>query len=134
MISIDLYQQDLLVCFGSRFSLVRALSPLVGKRLAREEAKAIGHSSQGRTVIDEERGVYYLWLPQRPESAAHFGVLAHEVAHVAFGLMQKIGASLTPESEEAYTYLIHFLTERICAEFGLMNACRAPLRWSKDAS
>lgn len=134
IISVDLYQQDLLVCFGDKFELHEALAPFIGEDDACEVIGNIPRASVGRTMIDEGRGIYFLWLPQVPSSAAHFGVLAHEIAHAAIGIMQKIGVSLSPESEEAYTYLIQYLTERIYEQFALTSACRAPQQSSKDAS
>lgn len=134
IVSIDLYQQDLLVCFGDKLELHDALAPLIGEGEACKVCSDIPRSSVGRTMVDEERGVYFLWLPQVPSTAAQLGVLAHEIGHAAIGIMQKIGASLSPESEEAYTYLIQYLTERICEKAEITCACRVPQRSSKDAS
>lgn len=43
----------------------------------------------------------------------YHGIVAHEVFHAVDFLMDKIGMSLVPESNEAYAYLIEYLTNEI---------------------
>lgn len=40
-------------------------------------------------------------------------VLAHEILHIANFIMERAGVRFTPSSEEAFAYLIEFLTRKI---------------------
>jgi hypothetical protein len=40
------------------------------------------------------------------------GLVAHEVFHAVVGMWRHTGAELTAESEEAYAYLVDFITEK----------------------
>lgn len=54
-----------------------------------------------------------LRLRSIPEDIFEYGVLHHEIFHVCAFILFKVGIPLTQESEEAYAYLIQFITEKI---------------------
>jgi hypothetical protein len=54
-----------------------------------------------------------LRLPNKPESVDEHGTLAHEIFHVCDFILHKVGVTLTRESDEAYAYLIGFVTKKI---------------------
>jgi hypothetical protein len=52
-------------------------------------------------------------LREKPEDSTSFGHLHHEVFHAVSFILHRIGLPHTLESEEAYAYLIQYLTEQI---------------------
>lgn len=48
-----------------------------------------------------------------PKSVTDYGTLAHEIFHAVTFILTRIGMSLTNESDEAYAYLIGYLTKEI---------------------
>ena len=116
IINIDMYEQDLLVVFGSKKYLESRLSNLVSKSKAAKSVSNIG-VAVGHSYFDTELGVYYIWMREKPNEAQTFSILSHEIFHFATALMEKVGMKLTEESEEAYAYLIQFITKSILKEF-----------------
>ena len=114
IISVDIYSTDILVHFGNydslkaelvaRFGLEDALSILGGMR--------VDNNILGRTVL-LSAGNIVLWLPNAPKTSKEKGTLAHEIYHAACEIMSKIDVSPSPNNEEAYAYLIGFITSKI---------------------
>lgn len=48
-----------------------------------------------------------------PKTAQHYGYLQHEIFHAVEFLMDRIGMPLTRKTDEAYAYLIDYLTNQI---------------------
>lgn len=49
-----------------------------------------------------------------PETPAHFGILQHEIFHAVTNMLDRIGMKFIPlKSDEAYSYLIEYLTVQI---------------------
>lgn len=55
------------------------------------------------------------------DSFDFFENLAHELTHVTFDILNKRGFSLSPESEEAYTYLMGHLTGAVMRKINSLN-------------
>ena len=75
-----------------------------------------------RYASDRARGRYcmfstggsFIRIRKLPETAGEFGTLSHEVFHVVATLLEHIGMELKVlVSDEAYAYLIGYLTEQI---------------------
>lgn len=66
---------------------------------------------RGRTVLSD--GKMILRLAGYPESAEDYGLLQHEIFHVAELGLHDLGMKLTMDSDEAYAYTIQFLTRKI---------------------
>ena len=58
----------------------------------------------GMYVPIRDKNVYYLYI----KDANRLPVLAHEVLHMIFDMLESKGLSLCDESEEAYTYSFEF--------------------------
>ncbi len=48
----------------------------------------------------------------KPDPEAH-GILAHEIMHATFAILRRSGMKFSQKSEEAYTYLAEWITEKI---------------------
>ena len=118
IIPIDLYCRDVMVHFGSRKELRKELSRIFGKATAKEISEQFAEVSCGRTVL-LSGGQIILYLPQSPTSVVDYATLQHEIFHAAFFTLEKAGIVLGENCDEAYSYLIQFLTKRILEEFSL---------------
>lgn len=67
----------------------------------------------GRTFMDDSgRGI--IRLKSYPHTCEDYGVLQHEIFHYVTFIMDKIGMKLNLcDSDEAYSYLIGYLTTQI---------------------
>lgn len=117
-ISIDLYSSDVMVHFGSRKELRKAIARIFNKDTTKAIAKEFVGDYLGRTVL-LPNGSVILYMPKSPSTIEDYAVLQHEIFHVAFFVLERIGIALSEDSDEAYSYLIQFLTKRILEEFNL---------------
>ena len=64
--------------------------------------------NQGYFIKDNVQE-YYMFLP----FDAKLGTIAHEVLHATFDILQDHGVTLSPESEESFTYLHDYLIQKV---------------------
>lgn len=113
--TIDMLSRDVLLHFGNAASLRKVLRKYHSKDIV-EEIVANPPSEKnygGRTIYRQDPYIMVLWLPKIPQTATEYATMAHEIFHTAVAIMQSIGASLSVDSEEAYAYLIGFLTKKV---------------------
>lgn len=125
IIPIEIYSRDVMVHFGSRKKLRRELAKYFSKDEAGNIADNFADVSRGKTSV-LSGGQIILFLPRQPKSLTDYAVLQHEIFHVAFFVLEKAGIVLNDTCDEAYSYLIQFLTKRILQEFNLSFSCDAP--------
>lgn len=112
IIPIDIYNTDLLLVVGSTEELKASL----GEHLDAENADAaykmmaedIKENTTGRTTL-LGGGQVVLWL----SNASREGVTAHEIFHAVCFIMEKVGIGFSDESEEAFAYLIGYVTDKV---------------------
>lgn len=117
IISIDLYRRDVMVCFGSKEYLEKRLRGRISPEDCREMLDGINEASLGRSFAVTEQGPYLLWMPEVPGTYGELATLSHEIFHIAIMIMYGIGAGFSNKSEEAYAYLVGYLTEKILRAF-----------------
>ena len=118
IITIELYDRDVMVHFGSRKELRKKLGRMFDKETAKEISGHFSDVSLGRTII-LDGGQIILFIPHMPSTVSDYAVLQHEIFHATFFILEKAGIVLCEKSDEAYSYLIQFLTKRILEEFTL---------------
>lgn len=69
-------------------------------------------AADGVLVRSKKRGPV-LRMANFPETPYDFGVLQHEIFHLVFHILDKLGFELTHSSEEAFAYLQGYITEQI---------------------
>lgn len=69
----------------------------------------------GRYVIYYEHTLCLIRLPELPRKTSHYAALVHEILHVVISVLRSVGMKISEdgESDEAYTYLISFITKEI---------------------
>ncbi len=69
-------------------------------------------SNKGRTFM-LPTGQSILRLNFYPKTSVEFGILQHEIFHCVEFVLDRIGMKLNSKSDEAYAYLIQYLTTKI---------------------
>ncbi|WP_029328149.1 hypothetical protein [Bacteroides sp. 14(A)] len=112
IISIDIYDRDVMVHFGEKKYLKAKLSKMFGSEQASEIVSMISGEEKGKSLL-LPGGQMILYMPDLPKDIKGMSVLAHEIFHIANFTLEKAGINLTNDSDEAYSYLIEFLTKKI---------------------
>ena len=67
---------------------------------------------RGRTVMNEQNQTI-LRLNFYPVSNSDYAMLVHELFHVTDFVLCRVGVKLSRKSDEAYAYLLQYLTEKV---------------------
>lgn len=112
VISYVIYPFDVAVFIGhENDEVIKILNEMV--ELDEEETEAIKNVGDGRTAMLERGQTILILKKLRKNNAEDMRHLSHEVFHAVEFLMSKIGITLSRDSDEAYAYLIGYLTEEI---------------------
>lgn len=117
LIPIDMYSTELLLHVGSKDGFKKKLNKFFSHGVVNKVMSGINKSSVGYTCPIENKGVYVLWLKEPPDTPFGIGVMSHEVLHLAVNIMKHVGIEPSDSSEEAYAYLVQFLTKSIMSKF-----------------
>lgn len=110
VIDCQIYPYDIMVSIGEDDKTLHRKMKRVNVEGDYSEVSLEG--CQGRCVMFK-RGEIILRLKTYPKTPTEYGNLAHEVFHAAEFLLRRINMPLTYESDEAYAYLIGYITEEI---------------------
>lgn len=119
IISIELYNRDVMVHFGSRKELHKELLNYHKPDITKEIVNQINFESDGYTLYDSENGAFIVYMPKKPSTPKEIGTLVHELSHATNAIMEAIGVTLTESSEEAYTYCLGFITRKVFEDFAI---------------
>ena len=112
IISIEIYDRDVMVHFGKKKHLRDKLSNMFGRKQADEIISTITGKEKGKSLL-LPGGQMILYMPELPKDIKGLSILSHEIFHIANFTLNKAGINLTDDSDEAYSYLIEFLTKKI---------------------
>jgi hypothetical protein len=73
---------------------------------------------EGKSVMFPT-GQTLLWLNEKPNSVNGLATLNHEIFHCACFILERVGIIYSETSDEAYAYLIEYLTKQIYAELNI---------------
>lgn len=116
IINIDLYNTHIMVYFGQFTGLLDKLSEYLRKEDVKKAKELFGDVEDGITLARTcllESGQIVLWMPEPPITPSEKGTLQHEIFHAANDLMEKVGIRLTLASDEAYAYLIGYISTKV---------------------
>lgn len=114
VIPLVVYPFDVMFSFGQTDDeLLKTLS----KSLTDDEIKdkklwSVEKNGDGRTVLFGS-GQTLIRMPKVPKTCKEYGALQHEIFHATEFILNHIGMSLCRKSDEAYAYLIGYLTTEI---------------------
>lgn len=112
IISIDIYDRDVMVHFGEKKYLKAKLSKIFGSEQASEIVSTISGKEKGKSLL-LPGGQMILYMPDFPKDIKGISILVHEIFHITNFTLEEAGINLTSDSDEAYSYLIEFLTKKI---------------------
>lgn|SRR3990167_2014537 len=107
IVSWEIYPFSVLVSIGEHQSKVVKIIEKSGYKLDDEEKEKLWMRGIGRTIMLGGGQTIMRLKNTKPD------IVAHEISHAVFFLMDKIGIKLSNSSDEAYSYAIQFLTKKI---------------------
>lgn len=113
IIPVDIYRRDLLlVANHSHKELEGELLQYLSNREARRIVRGCrGVCGDSAITIKTSAGGLIVYLPQYLGDEESFGTLAHELLHATSLIMEEVGIELSPHTQEAYAYLIGYLSK-----------------------
>ncbi len=109
----QIFPFDVLVALGSNREEILARIKKTGYKLDNEELEKINMHGLGRAVM-LRGGQSILWTKNYPKAVD--GNLAHEIVHIVHFVTERIGISLSNETDELFGYMTQYLTDKIRKE------------------
>ena len=107
IIKSDVYPYDILVSIGNTYEQLKAkLIEELPENMHKEIKRFKKHHS-ARTVTFESGHTAINFNEINP------GIIAHESFHAVDFIFHELGMTLSPDSDEAYAYFIHFVVNEI---------------------
>lgn len=120
VISIPIYNHDLIVHYGNIESLKEALFSYGSKeKYDGYDFDFIGN--KGGMCLNSEKEIFFLYIAENEDMEKVSDTVAHEIFHCAVALLNHLGMSISNDSEEAYAYLIGYMTKEIYKIFGIKH-------------
>jgi hypothetical protein len=112
IIDLVVYPFQVMVSISESDESLFAKLKKVGVDISDTNLHVYSDTQRGRCIMFKENQTLIRMYELR-DTPAWYGHLAHEIFHAVEFLMDRIGMKLTNESDEAYAYLISYLTEEI---------------------
>lgn len=98
-------KQDYFVIEGGTFGQNVFVFITEDTSMVREYSVGMNFDSAACTV--EEDGVVIMWFPKNPTK----GLLAHEMEHATYMILNRCGVPHTDDTDEVYAYQINYLID-----------------------
>src|ERR1043165_4650777 len=109
-ISLIIYDFDVMVSLGE--SDKELFSRLKKLKIPKSEYTQMKMDCYGKYMMFSNK-TSLIRLPKVPSTPREYGTLSHEILHCVIQIMRTVDIPLTESSEEAYTYLQGYLTQKI---------------------
>jgi len=117
IVDCQVYPFQILVYFGQdKKPLFKELSNLLPKSVV-DTLKTL-EFKVGKSVMFPT-GQNLLWLNEKPTSVNGLATLNHEIFHCVCFILERVGIVYSESSDEAYAYLIEYLTKQIYNELNI---------------
>lgn len=110
----ELYDFTLYVCIGKPDAAMRTYLKPIEKYGYNHDVYVCnesGFTGSFETFLRGTTGL--LWVGRAITDPEAHGILAHEIMHATFAILRRSGMKFSQKSEEAYTYLAEWITEKI---------------------
>lgn len=110
--NLEIYPFDIMISFEEDNSILyKRLKEL---KIPKKEYTlcGLGSTADGKYMMFSN-STSIIRLPWIPKTPYQLGVLVHEITHATFAILSKVGMALSDYSEEAYTYLLQYITNKI---------------------
>lgn len=112
-VDVDIYNYSFIVCIGDRINSI----VFINKTQELKSAYPINELLEYNGGVFTENGKpTILWLPCIPKTPSDFSDLSHEIFHVVCRILRRVGIPLKENTEEAYCYLIGWITKQFWLE------------------
>ncbi len=112
IIKYQVYPFDCLVCFCENPNDLFNILDKKGILKEHIEEVKTWRFAKGKSAM-LPTGQSFIWMDKKPESCEDYGILAHEIFHTVCFLMDRIGVKYSNEADEAFAYMIGYLTTEI---------------------
>ena len=120
IINCQVYPYDIFVFFGNDISKLKIeLSKLLPKEDI-DDFDNLTFNGTGKSVMFPNNQTL-LWLKYEPREPELLGTLNHEIFHCACFILERAGIKYSEDSDEAFAYLIGYLTHAIYSRLGIFN-------------
>ena len=114
IISLVIYPYDIMISIGeSDVEFLNSIKNYGVKKNTVVDLLNLPDSLKGRTVMILESNHTFMRLKSIPKTPLDYNFLQHEIFHSVDFILRKIGITLSTDSDEAYAYLIGYVTEKI---------------------
>lgn len=112
IIPLVVYPFDVMVSISESDESLFAKLKKMGVDISDTNLHVYSDTQRGRTILFKGNQSLIRMYELR-DTPDWYGHLAHEIFHAVEFIMERIGAKLTAESDEAYAYLVGYLTKEI---------------------
>jgi len=117
IVDCQVYPFQIIVYFGQdRKPLYKELSKYIPKSSI--DTLKTFEFKKGKSIMFPT-GQTLLWLDEKPNSVNGLATLNHEIFHCVCFILERVGIIYSNSSDEAYAYLIEFLTKQIYNELNI---------------
>ncbi len=124
VIQIPIYKTAVLIYWGDRKGLYKAVKRNSDKATAREVIEEVTPLTEGVTVTTSGRTVT-IYLASPPRDPRSVAVLIHELSHATNFILREVGIPHTEDTEEAYTYLLEYIAREVMRQLSI-TPCPSP--------
>lgn len=121
IIEIPIYNQEVMVHFGDIEELKTHLTKYLDEVDTYRILQVASECQDGITLHDEPTQKVVVMMPSVPSKAEDYGILVHELSHAVNYIMKQVGIKPSEDSEEAYTYLLGYLTKEVFQKFTITS-------------
>ena len=124
VIQIPIYKTAVLIYWGDRKGLYKAVKRNSDKTTAREVIEEVAPHTEGVTVTTSGRTVT-IYLASPPRDARSVALPIHELSHATNFILREVGIPHTEDTEEAYTYLLEYTAREVMHQLSI-TPCPSP--------
>jgi len=118
IVRCDVYPVDIMFYFEKEKSVViKKLSDYLDSEDL-EYLESASFESRGKAVLFKEPKVL-IWMPEKPNCMITLSTVAHEIFHATCMILERIGIKYGDDSDEAYAYLLQFITREAYSQLGI---------------
>ena len=108
---IDLFKHGVKVIFGSEEELLASAQKDGLKEEVKESLKELGCFKMATFLLSTGDAIIY--GKDFKHINSEYATISHEIFHAVSHVLRNVGIEHTPDTEEAYAYIIEYLTQEI---------------------
>lgn len=117
IVNCQVYPFEILVYYEkNKKQLIKYLQTILPANTIKELNKLT--LSRGKSIMFSS-GQTLLWLERKPKTVFDLAVLSHEIFHCACFILARVGIKYSKKSDEAFAYLIQYISNEIYKNLGI---------------